>query len=100
MTRPSARLAFVALAAATGLLAAPVASASAAGDSPPAKMRGHANMADAMRAHPQLGQMNMAQMRQAGGGAMAAKMRGHANMADAMRAHPQLGQMSMAAMSK
>ncbi len=67
MTRSSARLASVTLAVAAGLLAIP-ASASASGEpGMAAKMRGHATMADAMRAHPQLGQMSMSEMHRARG---------------------------------
>ncbi len=67
MTRSSARLASVTLAIAAGLLATP-ASASASGEpGMAAKMRGHATMADAMRAHPELGQMSMSEMRGARG---------------------------------
>jgi hypothetical protein len=67
MIRSSAGLASVTLAIAAGLLAIP-ASASASGEPGlAAKMRGHATMADAMRAHPELGQMSMSQMPLAGG---------------------------------
>jgi len=56
------------------------------------KMRGHATMADAMRAHPELKKMCKAMMPMTS--TMARKMRGHATMADAMRAHPELAKMS------
>ncbi len=52
------------------------------------KRRGHATMADAMRAHPELAKMGKAMMRDM------VKMRGHATMTDAMRAHPELAKMS------
>ena len=58
------------------------------------KMRGHATMADAVRAHPELEKMCKAMMSMTGTNAMANKMRGHATMTDAMRAHPELTSMS------
>lgn len=69
--------------------------ASAESASPPsmmANMRGHASMADALQAHPELADTHKADMHTAGG-AMTAKMQGHASMADALQAHPELADM-------
>ena len=98
MTRNTMRLAAVGITTAAGMFLAPAtASAHSSGDPMAAKMRGHHSMADALRAHPELGDMTMGDMHKSGGHPMAAKMRGHHSMADALRAHPELGDMTMGA---
>ncbi len=59
MTKTTLRLAAGAATTAVGMLLVPSA-ASAESTSPPmmAKMRGHATMADALQAHPELAEMN------------------------------------------
>ena len=88
--RTSIRLAAIAFtAAAATLTASGAASAHPLNDASIAqKMRGHANPAAAMRAHPEMAPMMTAMM--TAETSVAQKMRGHANPAAAMRAHPEM----------
>ena len=101
MTKNSIRLAVVAAMTAAGLLLVPAAaSAHSPSEQMMSKMRGHATMADVLRAHPELADMRVAGMDMGMGGesVMATKMQGHATMADVLRAHPELADMRMADM--
>ena len=96
MTRSTLRLTATAAMTAGAMLVAPVAAfADDPSSSMMAKCRGHATMADALHAHPELAEMSMSDMDMSdmdidGDGSMMAKMRGHATMADALHAHPEL----------
>jgi hypothetical protein len=104
MTKAKLRLTATTIMAATAMVLVPTA-ASASSTEPSmmmTKMRGHATMGDALRAHPELATMPLGDMQMSGtgmrgpggGSPMMAKMRGHATMGDALRAHPELATMT------